>query len=452
MNAKGLTRRNFLRLSAVTAAGAALVACAAPAAPGAGGDAAPAASNTLKFWMWNTFAPEADEVMEAKLNEWAAANGVTIEISRDSDSNQADKVMPALEAGTLPDALFVGAGPALQMMDAGGTTALNDVFAEVGEAHEGWLPRLEEYVTRDGEIHFLPYSIDTPMVHFRQDLFEAAGVEIPEGQWTWEQTREYAKIAQDYTEAQGDKKIGWGFGVVPVTHDGWCTDLFRNFGAHLWDETGQNIILADESMENAVRALNFIKEAWDMGLFPEDAASWDYASNNTCYQEEQGLLVINAASIYTWAEDNKPELAEVTGLAPKPSDLLDTTDAGLRYTVVLNREAQNPTKAIELIHALYDAEIYRPWLEAGFVTNVLQEYNSLPMWEGKRAQFNLAANIGVYGGYPAPYDNAAMAEWTGGPNSPVGSMVVRVLIDGWTPEEAIIEADEFGKRVFQKYF
>jgi multiple sugar transport system substrate-binding protein len=439
----------------MTAAGAALVACAAPAAPGAtgGGDAAaPAVSNELSWWMWNTFAPAADEVLEAKLNEWAEANGVTIEISRDSDSNQADKVMPALEAGTLPDGLFTGADVALQMMSANGTASLKDVFAEVGEAHEGWLPRLEEYVTREGDIHFLPYSIDTPMMHFRQDIFEAAGVEIPEGQWTWEQVREYAKIAQDYTVEQGNKKIGWGFGVVPREHDGWCDDLFRNFGAHIWDESGQRIVLAEESMENAVRALNFIKEAWDMGLFPEDAASWDYASNNTCYQEEQGILVINAASIYTWAEQNKPELAEVTGLAPKPADLYNTTNASLRYTVVLNREAKNPTRATELIHALYDAEIYRPWLEAGFVTNVLNEYNSLPMWEGKRAQFNLAANIGVYGGYPAPYDNAAMAELGSGNNAPVGSMVVRVLIDGWTPEDAIAESDEFAKRVFAKYF
>jgi multiple sugar transport system substrate-binding protein len=454
MNASKLSRRMFLRMSALSAAGAALAACAAPAAPGAAGGeaAAPAASNQLSWWMWNTFAPAADEVLEAKLNEWAAANGVTIEISRDSDSNQADKVMPALEAGTLPDGLFTGADVALQMMAAGGTASLKDVFAEVGEAHEGWLPRLEEYVTRDGDIQFLPYSIDTPMMHFRQDIFEAAGVEIPEGQWTWDQVREYAKTAQDYTEAQGDKKIGWGFGVVPRENDGWCDDLFRNFGADVWDETGTKIVLAESSMEQAVRALNFIKEAWDMGLFPEDAASWDYASNNTNYQEEQGILVINAASIYTWAEANKPELAEVTGLAPKPSDLRDTTNAGLRYTVVMNKEASNPTKALELIRALYDSEIYRPWLEAGFVTNVLTEYNTLPMWEGKRAQFNLAANIGVYPGYPAPFDNAAMAELGSGNNAPVGSMVVRVLIDGWTPEDAIAESDEFAKRVFEKYF
>jgi ABC-type glycerol-3-phosphate transport system substrate-binding protein len=441
-------------MSAMTAAGAMLAACAAPAAaPGAGGEAAaPAASNELRWWMWNTFAPAADEVMEAKLNEWAAANGVTLEISRDSDSNMADKVMPALEAGTLPDGFFTDSGVAQQVVEAGGAASLLELFPQIGEAHEGWLPRLEEYVTRNGDINFLPYSIDTPMVHFRQDLFEAAGVEIPEGQWTWEQTRDYAKIAQDYTEAQGDKKIGWGFGVVPRQHDGWCNDLFTNFGADVWDETGTQIILADQNADKAVNALNFIKEAWDMGLFPSDAASWDFASNNTNYQEEQGLLVINAASIYTWAEANKPELAEVTGLAPKPSAERNTTNAGLRYVVVKYNEADNPATADQLIQALYSTDIYRPWLEAGFVTNVLNEYNALPMWEGKRGQFNLAANIGVYSGYPAPYDNAAMAELGNGEEAPVGKMVVRVLIDGWTPEDAIAEADEFSKRVFSKYF
>ena len=40
----------------------------------------------------------------------------------------------------------------------------------------------------------------------------------------------------------------------------------------------------------------------------------------------------------------------------------------------------------------------------------------------------------------------------GSAEPPVGSMVVRVLIDGWTPEEAIKEADAFAKRVFEKYY
>lgn len=449
MSSNRLSRRSFLRMSAMTTAGLALVACAAPMP--AGGDGAPAADNTVRFWMWNTYSPPADEVLEQSILAWGAENGITVDISRDSDSNMAEKVMPALEAGTLPDAMFADGATAVQMADANGSDTLNDVFADVGEAHGGWLPRLEEYVTRGGNINFMPYSIDTPMVHYRQDIFDAAGITVPEGQWTWDETRDLSMQAQQYTEEEGDKKIGWGFGVVKQQHDGWCEDMFRNFGADIWDETGERIILKDEKSAEAIRALTYAKDAWDMGLFPDDAAAWDWSSNNTNYQEEQGILVINSASIYVWAQANKPELAEATSLAPKPSDARDTTNAGLRYTVVQTQDAKNKEGARELIAGLYEDSIYAPWLEAGFVTNVVHEYDDLPMWTGTRAQFNLAANIGVYTGYPAPFDNAAMSELNG-PNAPIGSMMVRVLIDGWSPEEAIDEADEFSKRVFSKYF
>ena len=450
MNKNSLSRRDFLRMSAMMAAGATLVACAAPVQP-AGSSDAPAQTKTLSFWMWNTFAPPADEVMQTKLNEWAGANGVTLEISRDADNTMVDKLMPAIEAGTLPDAMFVGAGEALRLTDAQAIDPLTDLFPEIGEAHGGWQPRLDTYVTRDGVVTFLPYSIDTPMLQFRRDILEEAGLTVPEGQWTWDQTRDLALQASQYTEGQGSKLFGWGFGVVKLTHDGWCTDLFRNFGADLWDETGQKIILADK-MEEATRALNFIKDAWDQGLFPPDAPAYDYAANNKAYLEKQAVMVINAASVYVNATQNDPELAEATGLAPKPKETRDTTDCGLRYTLVMSKESGSKETAMDLIKALYDKEIYAPWLEAGFVANVLKEYDSLPMWTGTRAAFNLAAQIGTYGGFPAPYDNAAMAELTGGPDAPVGSMVVRVLIDGMSPEEAILEADEFSKRVFEKYY
>ena len=395
--------------------------------------------------------PPADELMQEKLNEWAAANNVTIDISRDADSNMQTKVMPAIEGGTLPDAMFAGAGIALQLTDAQALEPLTDHFTQIGEAHSGWQPRLDTYVTRDGAVTFLPYSIDTPMVQFRQDILEEAGLTVPDGQWTWDETRDLGWQASQFTEEQGSKLYGWGFGVVKLQHDGWCNDLFRNFGADLWDESGERIILAEEKMEEATRALNFAKEAWDMGLFPPDAPAYDYAANNKAYQEKQAILVINAASIYVWATENDPELAEATGLAPKPKDLRDTTDAGLRYTVVMSKESRNKETASDLIHALFASDIYAPWLEKGFVANVLKEYDDLPMWTGKRAAFNLAAQVGTYGGYPAPYDNAAMAELNS-TDPPIGAMVVRVIIDGWTPEQAILEADAFSKRVFEKYF
>jgi multiple sugar transport system substrate-binding protein len=451
MHKNSLSRRDFLRIGALTTAGAMLAACAPAVQQAGGGSSAPAQAKNLSFWMWNTFAPAADEIMQEKLNEWAAANGVTIEISRDSDSNMSAKYMPAIEGGTLPDAMFVGGGDALRLTDAQAIDPLTDLFPEIGEAHGGWQPRLDTYVTRDGAVHFLPYSIDTPMVQFRQDILEEAGITVPEGQWTWDQTRDLALQASQYTAEQGNQLFGWGFGVVKREHDGWCDNLFQNFGADLWDETGTQIILADQKMAEATQALEFIKDAWDQGLFPPDAPAYDFAANNKAYLEKQAILVINAASIYVNASQNDPELAEATGLAPKPKHVRDNTDCGLRYTLVMSKESEAKETAMDLLRALYDKEIYAPWLEAGFVANVLKEYDSLPMWTGKRAAFNLAAQIGVYGGFPAPYDNAAMAE-LGSADPPIGTMVVRVLIDGWTPEEAILEADEFAKRVFEKYF
>lgn len=455
MQIQALSRRSFLKLTGGVSAAALLAACAPPQAGGgaasSGEAAAPAQTKNLTFWMWNTFAPPADEIMQTKLNEWGAANGVTIEISRDADSNMQTKIMPAIEAGTLPDAMFVGAGQALQMTDAQSLAPLTDLFPEIGDAHGGWQPRLDTYVTREGVVSFLPYSIDTPMVQYRRDILEKAGLKIPEGQWTWDETRDLALAASQFTEQEGKKLAAWGFGVVKLTHDGWCDNLFQNFGADIWDESGQKIILADQKMAEATAALNFIKDAWDKGLFPADAPAYDYAANNKAFLEEQAILVINAASIYVTATKDKPALAEAMGLAPKPKALRNNTDAGLRYTLVMSKDSSNQETATDLIKALYDKEVYGPWLEAGFVANVLKEYDSHPMWQGKRAAFNLAAQIGVYGGYPAPYDNAAMAE-LGSAEPPIGSMVVRVLIDGWTPEEAIKEADEFSKRVFEKYY
>ncbi len=451
MQNKPLSRRGFLRMSAMTVAGATLVACVAPTAGGGSADA-PAQDNTVRFWMWNTFAPPADEVLQEKVLAWGADNGVTVEISRDSDSNQQTKVMPALEAGTLPDALLTDSGTAELMRNSNGSADVTDAFKEIGAAHGGWQTNTEEFVTKDGAVYYMPFSIDTPMLMFRQDWMEEAGIPVPDGQWSWDQTRDIAAQIEQWSTDQGDAKIGWGFGVNANQTDGWCEDMFRNMGADIWDESGERIVLADEKAEEATRALNFAKEAWDMGLFPDDAAAWDTSSNNKFYQEDQGFLVINAASIYVWAGDNRPELQEVMGLSPKPKDVRDTTGAGLRYTSVVTSQAQNPSATLDFVKALYEPEIYAPWLEAGFVANVLKEYDNLEMWSGKRAAFNLAAQIGVYGGYPANQTNPAMAELTGSPNAPVGTMMVRVLIDGWTPEEAIAESDTFAKRVFEKYF
>ena len=70
----------------------------------------------------------------------------------------------------------------------------------------------------------------------------------------------------------------------------------------------------------------------------------------------------------------------MTGLSPKPKDVRDTTSAGLRYTLVMPKDAKEKSTAAQLIKDLYTSDIYGPWLEAGFVANVVREYDDHPMW------------------------------------------------------------------------
>ena len=274
---------------------------------------------------------------------------------------------------------------------------------------------------------------------------------MPDGLWTWDETRDLCMQAQKFTEDKGDKKIGWGFGVVKQQHDGWCDDLFRNFGADVWDETGQKIILKDEKSAEATAALEFARGAWEMGLLPRRRGVLGLVL-------EQQVLPGRAVhpghqlglDLYL-VRDKQARAGRGHRPGGQAQERARHDHAGLRYTVVMPKVAKEKGTAAELIKAVFTKEIYAPWLEMGFVTNVVHEYDTLPMWTGKRAKFNEAAQSGVYGGFPAPYDNVAMAE-SGGPNDPVGTMTVRVLIDGWEPARAIEETDTFVKGVFAKYF
>ncbi len=245
-----LSRRSFLRLAGGAVGLAALAACTPAMAPsGEGG--APAGATSINFWMWNTYAPEADDVLEQGILAWGEENGINIEISRDSDSDMASKLMPAVEAGTLPDAFFTDAA----------SGAHGDGSRRPGRYHaisgnpsarrtRAGCRACKEYVTRDGvdPLHALFHRHAHGALSARISS-KKPGITVPEGQWTWDETRDLCVQAQQFTEESGDTKVGWGFGVVKVQHDGWCEDLFRNFGADIWDETGQNIILAEQSSE-----------------------------------------------------------------------------------------------------------------------------------------------------------------------------------------------------------
>jgi hypothetical protein len=105
--------------------------------------------------------------------------------------------------------------------------------------------------------------------------------------------------------------------------------------------------------------------------------------------------------------------------------------------------------AADLLRYLQAPEQYGPWIEKAFAAPTLGAFESMETWKDpKRAGFLEAAKNGVLAGHPGPI-TPAYAEFDS--LMPSTSMVLRVIIDGWTVDEAVEEQEQIANDVYGKY-
>lgn len=95
------------------------------------------------------------------------------------------------------------------------------------------LQSVRDGLSHDGVLHALPFYAESSMMYYRQDLFDAAGIEMPE-QPTWEQVRDWAAELHDpNSDTYGiclRGKPGWGENMAFVS------TLVNTFGGRWFDE------------------------------------------------------------------------------------------------------------------------------------------------------------------------------------------------------------------------
>ncbi|GGB94225.1 maltose/mannitol ABC transporter substrate-binding protein [Marinobacterium zhoushanense] len=95
-------------------------------------------------------------------------------------------------------------------------------------------PSVRDGLSVHGKLYALPFYGESSMTYYRKDLFEKAGLSMPE-QPTWEQMREFAKTLHKPDQEQYGiclrGKAGWGENMALVT------TLANAFGARWFDES-----------------------------------------------------------------------------------------------------------------------------------------------------------------------------------------------------------------------
>lgn len=340
MLAQQLSRRRFLQVSGIGAAGALLAACAAPAAPGAApaGDAGEAAPSGEKIILtrghhWEaSFRPRQEEFDQMFLEEHPEFGPFDITYNTWAEHNQIVPTWAA--AGTLPDVIYVHGRYAFPWAFEGITRSLQDYVDNDDEFNvEGiWEESLRLYRFRNN-LHAIPYDHGPIILGYNKDLFDEAGVPYPDDTWTMDDLLEAAKALT--------KENQWGFsgyGNAVNLGNEYGIALVGPWGGQVLDETETKILL---DSEESLTALQWWADLIHVhGVAPQPAEAEAVPA---------GLNLSGMAAMFALASWGTPDMHQSAAfawdVAPWPQGPVARVTGSFGSGFAITRDSKNPDAA-----------------------------------------------------------------------------------------------------------
>ncbi len=373
-----MSRRAFLKATALGAAGAALAACAAPvapsAAPAAGGSAAPAApvgmeGATIQFLggPWS-FLPDLDVVIDTFAAEWGAEHNVTITFERDAQA--LPKIQTAIETGGGANIIQYSSPPTIF---ANALVDVTDIVEQLSEEGGGYLPNAPYQMVNEGRWLGVPIGQHNWFINYRQDWFQEEGYEtFPD---TWEEALAVGATlkakGRPYGMTFSDLASGDGNGVPRLVL--WA------FGGQEFNEDGSLALDSQETIDALEFAIQLHNEACDPGQ-----VGYDDGANNAAFLAGQISMTANVNTIYLPAQKNNPELAAAMNHALPPQGPAGRFGYGqLPWWGILNHTQGPDLEAAKAFMADFlSMENFGAFYKAGqgYILPLLPNYENEPIW------------------------------------------------------------------------
>ncbi len=293
-------------------AGLVLVACGGTGGKGsAEGD-----EIVLKFSYWDNFDEDIFKKFESE------NPGIKIEHVLYPDSEYSQKINTMLIGGTAPDVIIAFETDLPRFKEAGLIEDLDPYMANSDVGKQEFIPAVDELSKIVDGNYGLPWSYAGEFVYYNKDLFDSAGVDYPDGTWTWE---DYADAAAKLTVRDGNTTDVWG--TDKINFRGIWYSMIGSYGDSIID-SDNNIVLGDglkKTLEIENRMVNIDKSApqpeagesigdlfaagkaamtrtgsWMTALYGDSEFNWDIAPLPKGTKDyttlHTGFYTINAAS------------------------------------------------------------------------------------------------------------------------------------------------------------
>lgn len=162
------------------------------------------------------------------------------------------KLKAAMAGGTAPDVFYVDDQLMTAFAPSGQLLALDDMMAEADVRRDDFIDSLLTIFTQDGQTYGLPKDWGTLGLIYLPAAFEAAGIDAPTEEWTWEDLRTAAQSIAENTEYGG-----YCQGADWARFAPWA---FSNGGAYASDDYTTATLDTPEVKEMAQMQLEMFQE------------------------------------------------------------------------------------------------------------------------------------------------------------------------------------------------
>jgi multiple sugar transport system substrate-binding protein len=426
MEKKRLSRRDFLRMGGLAAAGMALAACTKPAEapkeePTKAEEEAPTPApkeEAQQMVFWPEWGGKDADALKVQVDKFVEETGIAVEYLPIRDHA---RMIASMGAGNPPDLLMT--------WDAGavGTWGFNEAIMDLNpyvEAAGFDLDSLHPLGVASGDLMGirqigLPLSnyLNT-VLYWNKDAFEEAGLDPETPPETWEEVR---AMHDKLTVIENGQIVKWGFQVMQGQM-GHPSVMAYGFGGDIYSADRRQLTPDSDAKVESLKWIRSFYEDYDLNEVRrwQDSQSGDADSpTNPLYTGLTGMLLTGEwmPSFFDRLEDIEVNIGGAYMPYPEAKPGVKGTMAANSNPMIIPTEAKNPDAGWKFIEFISQPE------NSAEMCNIVG--NASPVKEGVLLHAAMTENLTYKWLLEEVWVNATIRPLT--VNNPVGSLYMDVL-------------------------
>jgi multiple sugar transport system substrate-binding protein len=316
-----------------------------------------AAQTKTKIVHWQHSSPARDEMMKRLAQEFMAANpDVEVEVQVYPLAEYLNKVLVALAGGAGPDTMQVRSNWVPWLIPSGMVQPLAESLITTEEIDTEFIPGpLEPLKGADGRYYGLPTDVQTVVLFYQPQLFEAVGLDGNRPPTTWQEAVEAGRrIARFGPDGQTER-----MGLATGGYEPVLISLMLQNGAVLWDEAEKLPRLDSKEATDALQwaaDLVTVHRVEDPGF----GSRWTAFRNETL-----GMVYAHPAMMGSFRSTH-PDLEFGIVEIPAPEPGGSQTSLVTSWSLTVTSQASDPELATEWLLFVQSKESQERWfLETG---------------------------------------------------------------------------------------